>query len=294
MIPRGLARRVREIEIRSLRAVDQSLVGEYRSVFKGQGMDFHEVREYQPGDEVRSIDWNVTARMGHPFTKRFVEERERTLLFLIDASASGAFGSRDKLKSEAAAEVCALLAFAAIRNHDRVGMLLFTDVVEHVIPPGKGAAHVLRVIRVILGFHPRQTGTNLALAAQYFARLTPCRCVVFVISDFLTEDVSRPLRILAQQHDVIAVAVTDQAEAQMPDAGLVQFEDAESGVLAQIDTRCAHVRQEYQQACALRRAQRDALFRWVGIDHVEIFADRDYLLPLIKFLRNRRQTVRAR
>ena len=198
MIPKVLAKKIRYIEIYTSKAVNDILAGEYESVFKGRGMEFDEVREYTPGDEIRSIDWNVTARMGHPYVKRFVEERELTIMFLVDLSASGSFGSIEKTKNEVAAELCALLSFSAIKNNDKVGLIIFTDTIEMFIPPKKGVSHVLRLIRDLLNFKPKQAQTNIAEALDYLGRVTNRRCVVFLISDFQCEGFEKPLRILGK------------------------------------------------------------------------------------------------
>lgn len=246
MIPAELAKKIRYIQIYTSKAVNDVLAGEYHSVFKGQGMEFDEVREYQPGDEVRSIDWNVTARTGIPHVKRFEEERELTVTFLVDLSASGEFGSRSKLKNEVAAEICALLAFSAIKNNDKVGLVVFTDEVELYVPPAKGTSHVLRLIRNLLEFKPRQARTNIAGAIDFLAKVTNKRSVVFLVSDFLEADCERSLRIMGKRHDVIAISVTDPVEVKMPNVGLVELEDAETGELIQIDTGSVAFRKQYE------------------------------------------------
>nr|NIP98064.1 DUF58 domain-containing protein [Akkermansiaceae bacterium] len=245
MIPRELAKKIRYIQIYTSKAVNDLLAGEYHSVFKGQGMEFEEVREYQPGDDVRSIDWNVTARMGEPYVKRFREERELTVLFAVDLSASGDFGSTDKLKNEAAAEICALLAFSAIKNNDKVGLVVFTDTVELFVPPAKGTSHVLRLIRDLLGFKPRQACTDIAAAVDYLGKVAQKRAVVFLVSDFLESGFERALRTVGKRHDVIAVSITDPVEVKMPNVGLVELEDAETGELIEIDTGSAAFRKRY-------------------------------------------------
>jgi uncharacterized protein (DUF58 family) len=292
MIPRELARKIRFIQIYTTKAVNDVLAGEYHSVFKGRGMEFDEVREYQPGDEVRSIDWNVTARMGHPYVKRYREERELTVMFLVDLSASGAFGTAAKLKNEVAAELCALLAFSAIKNNDKVGLIVFTDQVELSIPPGKGTRHVLRLIRDLLEFRPRQAQTDIAGALEYFGRVTPRRCVAFLVSDFLGQDFDRRLRVLGRRHDLIAVSVTDPREVRLPDVGLIELEDAETGEVVLLDTASAAVRRRYEglgEARAL--ALRDA-FRGMGVDQIEVMTDRDYVRSLVAFFRGRERRLR--
>lgn len=291
MIPKELAKKIRYLQIYTSKTVNDILAGEYESVFKGQGMEFDEVREYQPGDEVRSIDWNVTARMGHPYVKRFQEERELTVMFVVDLSASGAFGTIGKLKNEVAAELCALLAFAAIKNNDKVGLIVFTDTIELFIPPAKGISHVLRLIREVLTFTPRQTSTNIAGALDYFGRVMTKRCVAFLISDFLGEDYAKPMRVLARRHDLIAVSVTDPREVALPNVGLIELEDAETGEVILIDTGSFAVRSKYE---ALGHERGDALrdlFRSMGVDQVEVFTDRDYVRTLVTFFRGRERRM---
>lgn len=291
MIPRELAKKIRYIQIFTSKAVNDVLAGEYHSVFKGQGMEFDEVREYQPGDEVRSIDWNVTARTGVPHVKRFEEERELTVLFLVDLSASGAFGSRGKLKNEVAAEICALLAFSAIKNNDKVGLVVFTDEVELYVPPAKGTSHVLRLIRDLLGFKPRQARTNISGAIDFLARVTNKQAVVFLVSDFLEADCERSLRIIGKRHDVIAVSVTDPVEVKMPDVGLIELEDAETGELIEIDTGSAAFRRRYEALAADRAGTLRDQFRAMGIDQIDVMTDRDYVRDLVKFFRGRERRM---
>ena len=289
---RSVARKIRLIEIQTSKAVDDVLAGEYSSVFKGSGMEFEEVREYAPGDEIRSIDWNVTARMGRPFVKRYVEERELTVWLLVDLSASGAFGSLSQLKNEAAAEFCALLAFAAIRNNDKVGLIVFTDRVELSIPPSKGRTHVLRLIRELLRFEPEGRGTDLAVALEYLGRVTHKRGVVFLVSDFLSpgvlaEQSGKQLRVLARRHDLIAVTVGDRRERELPDIGLIELEDAETGECVLIDTSSARVRRDYAADARRRGAERRSFFRSTGIDEVEVMTGQDYVRDLRKLFRRR-------
>ena len=289
---RSVARKIRLIEIQTSKAVDDVLAGEYSSVFKGSGMEFEEVREYAPGDEIRSIDWNVTARMGRPFVKRYVEERELTVWLLVDLSASGAFGSRRQLKNEAAAEFCALLAFAAIRNNDKVGLIVFTERVELAIAPSKGRTHVLRLIRELLRFAPRGRGTDLAAALEYLGRVTHKRGVVFLVSDFLTaspleEASGKQLRILARRHDLIAVAVGDRRESALPNVGLIELQDAETGECVLLDTSSDRVRAEYAAAASRRRERRQGFFRSTGIDEVEVLTGQDYVRDLRRLFRKR-------
>ncbi len=289
---RSIAKKIRLIEIQTNKAVNDVLAGEYSSVFKGSGMEFDEVREYAPGDEIRSIDWNVTARMGRPFVKRYVEERELTVWLVVDLSASGAFGSRSQLKNEAAAEFCALLAFAAIRNNDKVGLIVFTESVELSIAPSKGRTHVLRLIRELLRFQPRGRGTDLAAPLEYLGRVTHKRGVVFLVSDFLVpgslEEVSgKQLRILARRHDLIAAVVGDERERELPDVGLIELEDAETGECVLLDTSSPRIRREYALDARQRIEQRRAFFRATGIDEVEVLTGHDYVRDLRTLFRKR-------
>ena len=289
---RSVARKIRLIEIQTSKAVDDVLAGEYSSVFKGRGMEFDEVREYTPGDEIRSIDWNVTARMGKPYVKRYVEERELTVWLVVDLSASGAFGSRSQLKNEAAAEFCALLAFAAIRNNDKVGLIVFTERVELSIAPSKGRTHVLRLIRELLRFSPRGRGTDLAVALEYLGRVTHKRGVVFLVSDFLSaaplqDEGGKQLRVLSRRHDLIAVAVGDARERELPAVGLVELQDAETGECVTLDTSSRRVRREYAADARRRIGQRRDFFRATGIDEVEVQTGQDYVRDLRTLFRKR-------
>jgi len=287
MLPQELIKKIRYIEIHTSKAVNDVLAGEYQSVFKGRGMAFDEVREYQPGDDVRTIDWNVTARTGHPYVKRYIEERELTVLFLVDFSASGLFGSIEKLKREVAAEFCALLAFSAIKNNDKVGLILFTDAVELFIPPKKGAAHVLRLIRELLAFSPQRKKTDIGSALDYLGRVMGRRGVVFLISDFIADDFQKPMQILAKRHDLIAVSITDPREHELPSAGLLALEDAETGEAMLVDTSDTQVRSRYRALASERKAAIAKLFAAMAIDHIAVATDRDYLIDLLRFFRAR-------
>ena len=293
MIPRDLAKKIRYLQIYTSKAVNDVLAGEYQSVFKGQGMEFQEVREYQPGDEVRTIDWNVTARMGHPFVKRFREERELSVIFLVDLSASGAFGSTLQMKNEVAAELCALLAFSAIKNNDKVGLVVFTDCIEMFVPPAKGTSHVLRLIEELLNFKPRQANTNISEAIDYLGHVTTKRCVVFLISDFQSTGFDKQLRVLSRRHDLIAVSITDPREVRLPNIGLVELEDAETGELIVVDTGSKAVRQQYEKLGAGQQGQLKELFRSMNVDQIEVFTGRDYVRDLVKFFRTRERRAQA-
>lgn len=287
MIPKELVRKIRYIQIYTSKAVNDILAGQYESVFKGRGMEFDEVREYTPGDEVRTIDWNVTARMGHPFVKRFVEERELTIMFLVDLSASGSFGTVRQTKNEMAAELCALLSFAAIKNNDKVGLIVFTDAIEMFIPPKKGVSHVLRLIRDLLNFRPRQANTNITQALDYLGRVTHKRCIVFLVSDFLGEGFEKSMRVVAKRHDLIALSVTDPRETRLPNVGIVEMEDAETGERVVIDTGSAAIRGHYEQLGRQRADRLREVFLSADVDHAEVVTGRDYVRDLVRFFRTR-------
>lgn len=291
MIPRELARKIRYIEIYTSKAVNDVLAGEYESVFKGRGMEFDEVREYTPGDEIRTIDWNVTARMGHPYVKRFVEERELTVMFLVDLSASGDFGTVEKTKNETAAELCALLAFSAIKNNDKVGLIVFTNTVEMHIPPKKGTSHVLRLIRELLNFRPHKTKTDIAGALDFLGRITHKRCVVFLVSDFFGGDFEKPMRVIGKRHDLIALSISDPREKKVPDAGLIELEDAETGEIVVFDTSSANIRRQYEQLGAERAGRLKEMFRSMDVDHAEIVTGRDYVRDLVSFFKSRERRL---
>jgi len=287
MIPEELARKIRILQITTRKVVNDVLAGEYGSVFKGRGMEFDEVREYMPGDDIRTIDWNVTARTGHPYVKRFVEERELTVVFLVDLSASGAFGSVRKLKNEVAAEFCSLLAFSAVKNNDKVGLIVFTDQVEMFIPPKKGTTHVLRVIRELLNFKPRKAKTDIQGALDYLGKVLKKRSVVFLVSDFLAEGFEKPMRVLSKRHDLIGVNVVDPREVRLPNVGLIELEDAETGEIFVLDTGSAGVRKRYERLGRERSDHFRELFASMGIDQIEVMTDKDYIPRLVDFFRKR-------
>ena len=294
MIPREILRKVRQIEIRTNREVTDVLGGQYHSVFKGRGMEFEEVREYLPGDEVRSIDWNVTARFGHPFVKKFKEERELTVMLIVDVSASGQFGSVRQTKNELAAELAALLAFSAIRNNDKVGLIMFTDEIELYVPPKKGRRHVLRVVREILVFRPKGRGTNLELALDYLNHLQSHRAVTFVLSDFQVADeesVLKKLRVASKRHDVVALSLGDPREEELPAVGLVELRDAETGERVLVDTFDKTVRERFAAGAKARLEALRGLLRSAAVNHIEIRCDQDYMLPLIRFFRMRERRI---
>jgi len=287
MIPQELIKKVRQIQIYTSRAVNASFAGQYESVFKGRGMQFDEVREYMPGDDIRTIDWNVTARTGKPYIKRFVEEREMTVIFAVDLSASGRFGTLDKTKNQLAAEFCAVLAFAAAKNNDKVGLLIFTDQIELFIPPKKGSRHILRLIRELLYFQTKRRQTNITLALDYLARVVRKKAVVFVVSDFLQADFKRALALLNKRHDCIAVPVSDPAETALPKVGLIEFEDAESGEIINIDTSGGDFRGQYESTTAKRFGELKKELRSINVDSIGISTGKPYINDLVQFFHQR-------
>jgi uncharacterized protein (DUF58 family) len=295
MIPREILKKIRQIELRTNRIVTETLAGQYHSVFKGQGMNFDEVREYQPGDDVRAIDWNVTARMNHPFIKKFVEERELTLMLVVDVSGSGLFGSRGQSKRELAAEIASVLAFSAIRNNDKVGLILFSDEVEKFIPPRKGRSHVLRVIREVLFFEPKRLGTDLVNALEFMARVTAHRAITVVVSDFISPDTSvvlpkttqTRLRMLNRKHDVVAVQISDKHELELPALGRLILEDAETGEILEVNTGSASSRDAFALRQQKQLADLAKQFRSSGIDSIQLHTNESYSATLGRFFETR-------
>ncbi len=287
MIPREILKKVHLIEIRTRHLVNNVFAGEYHSAFKGRGMEFAEVREYQQGDDVRTIDWNVTARVGSPFVKVFDEERELTVILVVDASASGSFGSGEQMKGEVGVELSALLAFAAIKNNDRVGLLIFTDEVEVFIPPKKGRKHVLRVIRELLYFQPRGKGTSIGGALEFLNRVTHRRSVVFLVSDFLDDQYEQALRLVRRRHDLVAVELVDPRERDLPDVGFIALRDAESGEQVLVDSRSRQVREFFALNQRREEEQRHQMFRKLGIDQIQVDLARPYVEPLVHFFQQR-------
>lgn len=290
MIPKEILKQVRRIEIRTTRLVNDLFGGEYQSVFKGQGIEFADVREYVPGDDVRTIDWNVTARSQHPFVKKFVEERELTVVFLVDVSGSQFFGTSDRFKSEIAAEITALLAFSAVRNKDKVGLLILTDQVEKYVPVKKGRTHVLRVVREILYFQPKHKGTCLQVGLDFMSHVLTRTAVIFLISDFLDVGYEKALRVMAQRHDLIAIHLRDPRERKLPSIGLVEMEDAETGHRILADTSDEGFRRKFEAWAAKQEENVDHLFKSLGVDRVAIDISQPYKEPLMRFfqLRERR------
>ena len=285
-------RQVKLLELQTRGLVNSLFSGEYRSVFKGQGMEFAEVREYLPGDEVRSIDWNVTARMSRPFVKRYIEERELTVMLAVDVSGSERFGTRRRFKSEVASELAAVLAMSAIRNNDRVGNLMFTDRIEHVVPPRKGRRHALRLIRDILAFEPNGTGTDIGGATEYLNKMLAHKAIIFLVSDFLGENIERPLKLLAQRHDVVAVTLEDPSERVLPDIGLVRLIDPETGQSLNIDTSDPKVRTRFDTQVAGEADRRRHLLRRLAIDEIPVNTDQSIMDPLLRFFRTRERRLR--
>lgn len=291
MIPIELLRQLRAIEIRTQHLADEQLAGSYHSVFKGQGLSFREVRAYTHGDDVRFIDWNVSARMDAPFVKVFVEEREMTVMLVVDLSASEQWGTIRAPKARVAAEVAALCAFSAIKNNDNVGLVISTDIVEKLVPPKKGDKHVMRVVREIIGFQPQYTGTNLKLALQTLVKVSKRRSVAFVISDFFDEGYERALALAAAKHDVIPVMLVDPRDEELPNVGVAAFEDFETGEEVLVDTADSAVREHYAESMRALRAERERMFRKLALDRVEIRTDGSFVKPIRDLFAKRRRRI---
>jgi len=295
-VPTEVLRQVRLLELRTRGLVNSVFAGEYRSVFKGQGMEFAEVREYQPGDEVRSIDWNVSARTGRMYVKRYVEERELTVMVAVDCSGSEYFGTARRFKQELAAEVAALLTMSAVRNNDRIGVLLFSDRVEHVVPPRKGRRHALRVIRDVLVHEPEGRGTDIAGALEYLrGMLTSQHAIVFLLSDLMEDGLERALKLLSQRHDLVVATIEDPREAELPNVGLARFVDPETGATVELDTGDARVRVGFKEAANAQRLLRRKMLRRLAIDEIPLKTNAPYIDALLRFFRTReRRRGRAR
>ena len=295
-VPPEILRQVRLLELRTRGLVNSVFAGEYRSVFKGQGMEFAEVREYQPGDEVRSIDWNVSARTGRMYVKRYVEERELTVMVAVDCSGSEYFGTARRFKQDLAAEVAALLTMSAVRNNDRIGVLLFSDRVEHVVPPRKGRRHALRVIRDVLVHEPEGRGTDIAGALEYLrGMLTSQHAIVFLLSDLMEEGLERALKLLSQRHDLVVASIEDPREAELPNVGLARFVDPETGATVELDTGDARVRAGFKEAANAQRLMRRKMLRRLAIDEIPLKTNVPYIDALLRFFRTReRRRGRAR
>ncbi len=287
MIPKEIIKKIRLLDIRTKRLVNDIFSGEYHSVFKGRGMEFSEVREYTIGDDIRNIDWNVTARTGSPHVKVFEEERELTVILMVDVSSSGEFGTATQMKRDIALEICALLAFSAIENNDLVGLIMFTDKIEKVIMPKKGRKHVLRLLRELLYFKPEDTQTDLALPLDYLNRITKRKAIVFMVSDFMGAGYEKPMTVSARKHDLVPIVITDPREEDMPNIGLVEFEDAETGQTITVDTADPSLRKTFGMNVSDAQLQREKIFKRIGLDHIDIRLDKPYIDELTAFFRKR-------
>ncbi len=291
MIPKEVLENVRRIEIKTQSIVNDIISGEYQSVFKGHGMEFSEVRTYIEGDDIRSIDWNVTARTGEPYVKKFIEERELTVMLVVDASASGNFGTIKQMKAEMGVELCALLAFSAIKNNDRVGLLIFTSEVEKYIPPKKGKNHVLRVIRELLYFQPEKKKTDINEAVSFLNRVQRKKAVVFFVSDFFSSNFESAFRVASRRHDIIAVSISDPREKIIPNVGLIELRDPETNDIILVDSSSKSFRNRFRKENEKRTAALQNLFRSVGVDLIEISTDTGYVEPLVKFFKKREKAM---
>ena len=282
-----LLKTIKKIQVKTNHMVNDIMAGEYVSAFKGRGMEFSEVREYQPGDDVRLIDWNVTARMNQPFIKEFIEERELTLMLLVDVSSSGSFGSDQKFKNEIAAEVASIIAFAAIKNNDKIGLIIFSDKIEHHIPPKKGKAHIWNIIRTILSFKPEGKGTNLGLPLEYLLKIQKKKATTFLISDFQDTNYEQQLKLANQKFDLIAINIIDPREEILPDVGMVFLEDLETGKTLLVNTHDPQMLKEHQKRCSQKKQDRKKFFNSIGIDTIEIFTNKSLTDPIIKYFKFR-------
>lgn len=291
MIPKEILQKIRRIQITTSRKVTDIFAGQYQSVFKGRGMEFHEVREYLPGDDIRMIDWNVTARAGHPYIKKFVEERELTVMLLLDASQSCCFGSGKRLKSQVAAELCSVLAFSAIQNNDKIGLVIFTDEIEKFIPAKKGLSHTLRIIREALYYKPARKNTNITSALEYLNHITKRKTICFLISDFIDRGFEKLLAVSNRRHDIIALTITDPREIELPNVGIIRLNDAETEENFIIDTGNSDFREQYKQNAIKRMENRRKTLRSAGVDSIEIRTDIPYEKELIKFFKMRERRL---
>ena len=280
-------KKVRKIEIKTRGLSNQIFSGEYHSAFKGRGMAFSEVREYAIGDEIRTIDWNVTARFNEPYVKVFEEERELTVMLLVDVSASEMFGTRNQIKRETITELCAVLAFSAVSNNDRIGLIMFSDQIEMFIPPKKGKSHILRIIRELINYEPKHTGTNISEALKYFSKMVKKKSIAFVLSDFIGPDFSDAIKIASRKHDVVALKVRDKAEYELPNIGIAQFKDLETGESTLVNTSLKKVRKRYKEQAEAKDQEIYQLFRRSKTDFAEIFTDEGYIKPLMNLFKNR-------
>lgn len=284
-IPAEVLKKVKLLEIRTRKIVNNIFAGEYHTHFKGQGMTFADFREYVPGDDVRSISWALTARTGKPYIKKFEEERELTMILAVDVSGSTDFGSGQYFKGEVMAFLAALLAFSAVKNNDQIGLLLFSDQIEHFVPPKKGRGHVHRLLRDLLYFRPRSSGTNVGNALQYLSGILKKRATLFLFSDFFDQGFEKPLRLLGSKHEVVACVVQDPAEERLPEMGVVEIQDAETGEILSLDTSSGFVRRQYELEVRQRRETRDRLLRLAQVDRVDVRTDQDPVTPLVNYFR---------
>ena len=282
-----LLKKVRKIELKTRGLSNHIFAGEYHTAFKGRGMAFSEVREYQPGDDIRTIDWNVTARFNTPFIKVFEEERELTVMLIIDVSGSKNFGTQKQMQQELVTELSAVLAFSAIQNNDKIGVIFFSDKVEKFIPPKKGKSHILRIIRELIAFEPENKGTDIGEALRYFNNVIKKRAVCFVISDFIGDNFEAPLKIANKKHDVVTIRINDKREEELPDIGLIQMKDAETGEVKWIDTGNKSIRQNYKKNYLRNKEEVNQLFKNSGVDTIQLRTDMDYIKPLIQFFKRR-------
>ncbi|MBO4587822.1 MAG: DUF58 domain-containing protein [Bacteroidales bacterium] len=287
MMDQDILKKVRKIEIKARGLSQQMFSGEYHSAFKGHGMAFSEVREYQYGDDVRDIDWNVTARLNHPYVKVFEEEREMTVMLLVDVSGSNRFGTHHQFKEELVAEVAATLAFSAIQNNDKVGVIMFSDRIEKFIPPKKGSTHILRIIRELITFRPESNGTDIATALKYFTNVIKKRCTAFLLSDFYDDDYDEALKIAAEKHDLVAIRIADEKEKRLPDLGLVKFYDPESATTLWVDTSSRETREQFAKTYSTYETNVKAIMQRYGIDNTEVLTGEDFVKPLLKLFKMR-------
>ena len=290
-LPKDVIKKIQRIHIHTNYLVNDVLAGEYESAFRGRGMEFEEVREYQEGDDVRDIDWNVTARMGHPYVKIYREERELTLMLMVDVSSSGQFGSVNRLKNEVATEIAAILAFAAVKSNDKVGLIIFSDVVEKYVPPKKGRNHVWKVIREVLQHKPQSKKTNINTALDFLNKITTRKVIAFLISDFIAQGYETLLRVTNKKHDVIAISITDPRERELPAVGFIELEDAESGEVMLIDTNDSNIRKGFRAPTDRNRKTTLDMLRRSNVDHIEIYTNLHYINPIMKFFRMREKRL---
>jgi len=292
MIPKEILNKVRRIQIYTTHMVNNAFAGEYKSVFKGRGMEFDEVREYQPGDEIRTIDWNVTARMGHPYVKRFIEERELTVMLLVDMSASGDFGTAVRTKNDLAAELSAVLAFSAVKSNDKIGLIIFTDRIEKFIPPGKGTSHVLHVIRELLYFKPEGKKTDISCSLEYLSKVSIRKTISFLVSDFLgVLNYKKALQIANKRHDIVAIKINDPREKEFVPVGIVYLEDAETGERILVDTRDIKARNDFSMFAGRQDEELLSMFRKIGMDCIQLNTAEPYIKTLMKFFRMRERKI---